>query len=389
MKGEYDIIVIGAGPAGSTAAKFAAEKARVLVVDKHREIGSPKRCGEGLGSKAFEEFEIPVDKRFINKEIYGAAVYAPNGSKVEVKYDGVSGYIIERKIFDKFLATEASRNGAKILADAEASLLRENGEIAGVKIVHRGEEKEIRAKIIVAADGVESQIAKQVGIDTTINPVDMASCFEYEMSGIEIENPEMIHMFMGNKLAPRGYVWIFPKDDDRANIGIGISGTEKRTAKYYLDRFIKSRPGLERGSILEVNVGCVPVGGFLRELVKDNLMVVGDAARQVNPIHGGGIQEAMFAGKLAGIKAREAIDSGNLDILKDYEREWWFTRGKKLEKILKARYFAEKLGDDDMNYLAKVWNGDDLVRISGGEYSVAFKKIIKHPRLLKLLKNFV
>ncbi len=389
MKDEYDVIVIGAGPAGSTAAKFAAEKADVLVVDKHREIGSPKRCGEGLGLKAFEKFEIPLDKRFVNKEMCGAVVYAPNGSKVEIEYDGIYGYIIERKIFDKFLATEASRQGAKVLADTEASLLKENGRIIGVRITHQRKEKEIKAKIIVAADGVDSQIARQAGIDTTINLADIGSCFEYEMSGIEIENPEMIHMFMGNKLAPKGYVWIFPKDDDRANIGIGISGTEKRTAKYYLDRFIKSRPGLEKGSIIEVNVGCVPVGDFLRELVRDNLMVVGDAARQVNPIHGGGICEAMLAGKLAGIKAGKAINSGNLEMLKEYETEWFSTEGKKLEKILKVRHFAEKLGDEDMNYLAKVWNGDDLVRISGGEYSIAFKKIIKHPRLLGLLKNFV
>jgi len=388
MKDEYDVIVIGAGPAGSTAAKFAAEKARVLVVDKHREIGSPKRCGEGLGLRAFEEFKIPLDKRFINRGIYGAVVYTSDGSEVEIKYDKISGYVIERKIFDKFLATEASRKGAKVLADAEASLLKENGEIIGVKIKHRGEEKEIKAKVIIAADGVDSQIARHAGIDTTINPDDVDSCFEYEMSGIEIEKPEMIHIFMGNKLAPRGYVWIFPKDDDRANVGVGISGREKRTAKYYLDRFIKSKPELEKGSILEVNVGCVPVGGFLRELVKDNLIVVGDAARQVNPIHGGGINEAMLAGKLAGIKAGEAIDSGNLNILKEYETKWWSSEGRKLEKILRVRHFVEKLGDDDMNYLAKIWDGDDIVKICGGEYSIAFKKIIKHPRLLKLLKNF-
>lgn len=389
MEDEYDVVVIGAGPAGSTAARFAAEKAGVLLLDKHREIGSPKRCGEGLGSRAFEELGIPLDKRFINREMQGSIVYSPDGTAVKVEYDRISGYIIERKIFDKFLAMGASRAGAMVLADAEASLLMENKKITGVKIRHQGEEKEVRAKIIVAADGVESQIAKQAGIDTTLDLEDIASCVEYEMSGIEVENPDVLNIFMGNEIAPGGYVWIFPKDDDRANVGIGISGREEKTAKYYLDKFIAERPGLQKGGLLEVNVGCVPVGGFLQELVRDNLMVVGDAARQVNPIHGGGIHVAMLAGKLAGVAAGNAVDSGDLGMLRDYETRWWSSEGRKLEKILRLRHFADKLRDEDITYLSGVWSGSDLVKLSEGEYSPVLKKAIKNPRLLKLLKKFV
>ncbi|MEA1924275.1 MAG: NAD(P)/FAD-dependent oxidoreductase [Candidatus Altiarchaeota archaeon] len=386
---EYDVVVVGAGPAGSTAARFAAEKARVLLVDKHKEIGSPKRCGEGLTLDAFRDLNIPLDKRFINKEIYGSIVYAPGGRKIEVKSDEPSGYVIERKIFDKFLAAEASRNGARVLADAYAKLNIENGRISGVRIRHQEEERDIKAGIVIAADGVESQTARQAGINTTIRPRDMDSCFEYEMSDIEIENPEAIHVFIGNKIAPGGYTWIFPKDDDRANVGVGVSGGEEKTAKYYIDRFIKSRPDLRRGSILEVNVGCIPVGASLKELVKDNLMVVGDAARQVNPIHAGGVHNAMLAGKLAGATAAEAIDSGNLGILKRYELEWNSSKGKQLEKLLRTKYFMEKLRDEDMDYLAKVWDSDDLIRISEGKWGVALKKITERSRLLKLLKNFV
>lgn len=389
MKDEYDIVIVGAGPSGSTAAKFAAENASVLVVDKHMEIGSPKRCGEGLGTRAFRELGIPLDGRFINREINGATLHAPNGSKVEIKYEGGTGCVIERKIFDKFLAMEASRRGAKVVADAYASLLKEDGKITGVRVTHQREEREIRAKIIIAADGVESQIAEAAGIDTTINPADVDSCFEYEMAGIEFENPYMIHIFVGHELAPRGYSWIFPKDDDRANVGTGITGMEKKTAKHYLDKFIKSMPGLERGSILEVNVGCVPVGGFLRRLVRENIMVVGDAARQVNPIHGGGIYDAMKAGKLAGIAAGKAIESDNLDILKEYETNWWSSEGKRLERTMRIRRFIERLSDEDMNYLAHIWSGEDVVKLSKGDHSVAFKKIIKHPKFLKLARKFL
>ncbi len=217
----------------------------------------------------------------------------------------------------------------------------------------------------------------------------MDSCFEYEMSDIEIEDPDMIYAYPGNKIAPGGYIWVFPKDDDRANVGVGVSGEKGKTAKYYLDRFIKSRQGLNKGSILEVNVGCIPLGDSLKELVKDNLMVVGDAARQVNPIHAGGVHNAMLAGKLAGSTAAETIDLEDLGILKRYELEWNSSKGRQLERILRMRYFMEKLRDDDMDYLAKFLDGDDLIRVSEGEWGVALKKMAKHPRFLKLLKNFL
>lgn len=389
IEDEYDIIVVGAGPAGSTAAKFAAEKAKVLVVDKHREIGSPKRCGEGLGIRVFNEFDIPVDQRFINRDIYGSVIYAPNGKEVIVRYEKIMGYVIERKIFDKYLAAEAARKGANVIAEAHANLWMEDGKLVGVKVKRQGEELDIKSKIVIAADGVESQIAKQMGLNTTVNPYDMDSCIEYEMCGIDYKEMDMLHIFVGNNIAPRGYVWIFPKDDDRANVGIGIAGDVKETAKYYLDKFIAEQQGLKEGSILEVNVGSVPVGGFLEDMVKDNLLVVGDAARQVNPIHGGGIGEAIYGGKLAGIAAGKATEEDSLKPLKGYNDGWWSTRGQKLKKILKVRNFTEKLDDDDLNYLATIWSGEDLIEITRGNYKSAFNKIIKHPKLLKWVKNFL
>ena len=388
---DYDVVVVGAGPAGSMAARYAAEAGlSVLLLDKSLEIGTPKRCGEGLGIRAFRELEIPPDPRFINREIYGFAVYAPDGTPVKARFSEVMGYIIERKMFDKHLAAEAARAGAHVEAGAYARLKLESGRPAGVKVRrHDGREAEVRCKVVVAADGVESQIARQAGLDTRLKPSDLDSCFEYEMAGIGIEDPDLIHMYMGNKIAPRGYIWVFPKDEDRANVGIGIGGHLEEQAKLLLDKFIQSRPELRRGSILEVNVGCVPVGGFLKQLVKDNLLVVGDAARQVNPLHGGGVYEAMTAGKLAGQAIAKALHEGDLRLLREYESMWWSTHGKRLERILKVRRFAEKLSDDEMNYLARVWRGDDLVELSRGNYRVAAGKIVAHPKLLALVRKLL
>ncbi len=389
MKDSYDVVVIGAGPAGTTTGKFAAQGAKVLIVDKHSEIGVPKRCGEGLGKRTFREFNLSTKEKFVNRDIYGFAVYPPNGKVVRIRYDDASGYVIERKIFDKFLATEAARNGAEVYADTLASLWKEDGKIRGVSLERFGEEFKVEAKIIVAADGVDSAIARDGGINTTLALQDLDSCLEYEMCNLKLGEADLIHLYMGNEIAPRGYCWVFPKDKDRANVGIGISGAEEKTAKFYLDKFINSQEGLKKGGILEVNVGSVPVGGFLKNLVKDNLLIVGDAARQVNPVHGGGIYEVMCAGKLAGEKMAKAISEDNLSLLKEYEREWNDSHGKKLKNVLRIRNFAEKLSDEDMNYLASVWNGEDLTELSRGKYSEVFKKAIQHPKLFKLVKNFL
>ncbi len=391
----YDVVIVGAGPAGSTVAKHIAENSdvSVLLIDKHAEIGVPKRCGEGLSARVFREFGLPLEKRFINRAMYGAAIYAPNGDALKVRYDEPNGYVIERKIFDKFLAYYASKAGAEVKACYYANIWKENGKIKGVEAEGIDGKEKIEAKIIVAADGVESQIARQADIDTRIPLSEIDSCFEYEMSNLKIEESDLIHIYLGNEIAKRGYVWIFPKDEDRANVGVGIAGDCEKTAKYYLDKFIRKHKKIfSKASILEVNVGCVPVGGFLKTLVKDNVVVVGDAARQVNPIHGGGIYEAMYAGRLAGLAIVKALENNNVSLLKEYEKRWWAERGRKLRNVLKVRKFAENLSDEEMNFLAKIWSAEDLIELGRGNLSafkILIKKAIRYPRLISLAKRFL
>lgn len=389
LKDHYDIIIVGGGPAGTTTARFAAENGAedVLVVDRNDELGTPKRCGEGLTTDIFEDFDIPAEKGIVNQKIESQEIFAPNGKSVHVEIEEIQGYILERKKFDKYLAERAIEEGASVISGTEAELV--DNHI--VRLKGPMGTKEIEAEIVVGADGVESGIAQQAGIDSTNEPKDLDSGYQYELAGIEIDDPSKIYVYVGNDLAPRGYIWIFPKGDSVANVGCGITGEADKSAKHYLDKFIAKREELAKGSILEVNVGAIPVGGFLENLVKDNVMIVGDAARQVNPIHGGGIKEVMYAGRIAGRKAAKAVKSDESErdeILDEYEEEW-AEEQEKLNKVLKVRYFSENLDDEDYNYLADVWDGDDLVDLTRGNYGTVFKKLIRHPKLFKYVKNFI
>ena len=312
MSWKYDVVVVGAGIAGPIVARNVAKAGfSVLLIDKKWAIGTPKQCAEGISIKVFDKYGIPYDRRFINREIYGAKLYSPSGYELELRYKEASGVILERKVFDKMLAYYAAKAGADVLARTEAlDVIRKDGKIAGIKAKHEDEPVEIYADVIVAADGVESTIARKAGINTYAPPHEFDSSYEYEML-IEGFDPDLIHLWFGNEIAPRGYVWVFPKDEDRANVGIGINSDNPKTAKYYLDKWLRENE-IPAKKILEVNVGVVPVGGFVKELTKDNVLVVGDAARQVNPMHGGGMAEAMEAGTIASKWIVKALEEENI-----------------------------------------------------------------------------
>ncbi len=199
---------------------------------------------------------------------------------------------------------------------------------------------------------------------------------------IEGFDPDLIHLWFGNEVAPRGgYVWVFPKDEDRANVGIGINSDNPKTAKYYLDKWLKEN-NIPAKKLLEINVGVVPVGGFVKELAKDNVVVVGDAARQVNPMHGGGMAEAMEAGTIASKWIVKALEEENLSLLQNYTKEWWETDGKRLEKVLKVRRVTEKLTDEDLDLFIQILSGADAEKIASGDYAEVIKALLKHPKVL-------
>lgn len=386
---EYDAIVIGAGPAGLRAsAKLASRGVNVLCLDKKQEIGVPVRCGEGLGLGWFKRLEMQADPAWAVQEIFGAAIVSPTGKKIEIRSPTPSGYILERRVFEKQLAYKAAKEGARIQAKTHVKKVeRKDGK---VEITARfiGEEVKYKAPIIVAADGVDSLISKQLGLQTVMKLVDFDSGFQYEMAGIDFEDPDLISLYFGNEVAPRGYVWIFPKGKHVANVGIGIGGYRKELARDYLDQWIAERDGLKNGSIVHVFCGGIPVGGFLPNMVKDNLIAVGDAAHQVDPIHGGGIGLAMEAADIVSGVVTEAVEKKDFSeqFLSRYNKLWYDKRGNQLLKRLKGRHFMEKLSDEEMEYLAGMLSGDEIMQVANGDLKSAAKlalKLAKRPDLVK------
>jgi geranylgeranyl reductase family len=369
MKSEYDVVVIGAGPAGSIAAKTAAQKGlSVLMIEKRQEIGDPVRCAEGV-SKIWLRKHIEPDHRWICADVKGSRIYSPDGTMIEMAEEiagGEVGYVLERKIFDRALAYESAKAGAEVMVKTRATdLIMENGFVKGVKVMHLGETYDIKAKIVIGADGVESKVGRWAGIDTSIKPVDLETCAQYLMSGTGIDQ-NYCYFYIGNEVAPAGYVWIFPKGNDLANVGIGILGSKsgEKNAVYYLDEFVKKN--YPNASILEMDVGGVPVCGSIEKTIANGLMLVGDAARQSDPITGGGIINAMEAGKIAGEVAYKAISKGDVSTkaLKEYEDKWRTTIGYEIDNSLIVKNTFTSFTDKEINSLAHSLEGVNFSSMS-------------------------
>ncbi|WMW24452.1 NAD(P)/FAD-dependent oxidoreductase [Methanolobus sediminis] len=397
MKNEYDVVVIGAGPAGSITAKTAAEKGlSVLLIEKRQEIGDPVRCAEGV-SKVWLRKHIEPDHRWICADVKGSRIFAPDGTMIEMAEEiagGEVGYVLERKIFDRALAYEASKAGADVMVKTRATdLIIENNFIKGVKVSHLGQSYDIKAKIVIGADGVESKVGRWAGIDTAIKPADIETCAQYLMSGTGIDQ-NYCYFYLGNDVAPAGYVWIFPKGNDMANVGIGIMGNKSGNGKHaidYLNDFVNDK--YPDAKILEVDVGGVPVCGSIEKTIANGLMLVGDAARQSDPITGGGIINAMEAGKIAGEVAYNAISKGDVsaNALNEYEIKWRETIGREIDNSLIVKDTFVKFTDKELNSLGHSLEGVNFSSMSLIELLYALfkanKKLLWDLRIL--FKNVV
>ena len=365
MKERYDVIVVGAGPGGSMTAKTAAKEGLdVLLIEKRQQIGDPVRCAEGVNKVYLKEY-IEPDPAWISAEVKGSKVYSPDGTMVEMSEElsgAEVGYVLERKVFDRALAREAALAGVEVMVKTRATgLLMEDGFVKGIKAEYMGKQYEIMADIVVGADGIESKVGRWAGIDTTLKPRDMCTCAQYLMTNIDID-PDFCKFYLGNKIAPLGYVWIFPKGRNTANVGIGITGhmSGEVRALELLDEFINKH--YPDGKKIEMVVGGVPVCGSIARTVSNGLMLVGDAARQSDPVTGGGIFNSMWAGDIAGKVAANAIRRSDVsaESLQEYEKKWRVELGRDLDMGMVVKERFTRMTDDELNTLAHSLEGVDL-----------------------------
>jgi len=383
-----DVVVVGAGPAGSTAARMAAEAGLdVVLLEKRQEIGEPVRCAEGVSIRSEHAELFRLRPEWISTKVKGAKLYAPGGSSITVgEQQGRTGYILERKLFDRGLAIDAARAGARVLVKTAATGLKRDGSSTTVSALQGGEPVQIEASLVIGADGVESKVAGWAGIDRGLMPEDTMTCAQFLVFDRSIDQ-DCCHFFFGNEVAPGGYVWIFPKGGHMANVGIAVQGSQSSSGKplHLLKSFLAGKmPG---ASILQMVIGGIPTSCPMKTAVSDGVMLVGDAAHQSDPLSGGGIVNAVRAGAMAGEVAAGAVSRGDAsqDALAEYDRRWKASIGREIEMAYRAKKFFIRLSDDDFNRLAGSLQGKNISSLENKDFLKALFNL--NPRMLWSLKN--
>ncbi len=325
---DVDVLIIGAGPAGSTTARFcASEGIDVLMIDRRREIGYPVQCGELLpdtdemytifpeGQNLQELFTLP--SHLVKGTCDSIDLISPRGKAYRC---GFKSHVLDRRFFDKHLVDLAINAGSRLSTDS--SLLSIENGIARTTL------GDIKAKVIVGADGPNSKTMRQIGMgDSRIN---------YPAVTCQVKGSfePVVKMYFGS-VAPGGYAWIIPKSGG-ANVGVGFNpGILKGSPRAVFDKFLTTLD-CECG---DITMGLVPMSGPASSTVRENVLLVGDAAGQVMATNGGGIPTAMIAGRIAGKTIAEHL-AGRCS-LAAYETRWREVMGKPLRTALSTRRLAD------------------------------------------------
>jgi digeranylgeranylglycerophospholipid reductase len=400
-KSNYDVLVVGGGVAGSTTARFLAKEGyKVKILEAKSNVGIPVQCGEAIGKETINDIlKIGVPKNALRTEVTGFRVYSPSLNKIEYRLDADGGYIVDRRIFDKEMLIGAAVEGADVQINTRVTSVKVAKD-SGVTLTGtiKGKEYKETAPVVIGADGLHSVVAQDTGLSEPIEAIDLDTSVGYEMVNVDIDEPTLLDLYMGNEVAPRGYIWIFPKGENCANVGIGVGvGFGKKSVKEYLDDFIFKHPEGKRrfgkAKIIEERIGAIPVGGTLDKLATDRILLVGDAARQVNPLTGGGIAYGMEAGKMISDTLLEAFEADNFSeqfLRKRYEKLWNEAYGKSFNLGAKARKALDILTDEQMDIIVETFDGKDLTEAVRGRWAqIKFgaKLIKKDPSLLKLFRE--
>ncbi|MCR4368550.1 MAG: NAD(P)/FAD-dependent oxidoreductase [archaeon] len=374
MAKEYDVIVIGAGPAGGSCALHCARNGlSVMILEEHEKIGEPVHCGECLSLYAVKNTGINPPQSVISEHVKGVRVVFPDGTASVLNEPG---FVLEKEKFEQWLCAEAVNAGAEIRLGHRLEAL----ERKGAKWEAKTSKAKFVAKIIIDASGVASVVSRLVGLNPRFEAV---TGIQYELQGIPRDG--YLDFYIWPRLAPQGYLWMIPKKDTRANVGLVT--TERRMAKTNTDKFVEEM-GWSSNVKVKTFGGLIPASGPLKNTHSDGIMLIGDAAGFTSPLFEGGSHLGLKSGEMAANVAKDAIGKGDWsqDALAKYEAMWKGTFPQ-YEKIIRGKKALYSFTDDELNLIAKNFprNFDDFGTLEKIVFGI--KVLSKKPGLIN--KGFI
>lgn len=399
MGSTCDVLVIGAGPGGGSAALHAARAGlTVLMVEDHGEIGTPVHCGECLSKTAVENLELDLPAEVIALDCKGIRVIFPDGGS---KLLTEPGYVLEKHLFEQWLADSAVNNGAELLLNHRVTGMTKefnrDNQFSNWMVEGKGDRFPIESKIVIDAAGVTGLTAKLLDIQ---EETEVISGFQWEMH--DVPNDGYLDFYLWPKYSPHGYVWMIPKSGGRANVGLVT--TEKKGAIKYLENFIEDTylktnpkanpPWRSEGTKIRPFGGTIPISGPRKQTYSDGLMMVGDAAGFTSPLFEGGTHLALKSGKFAAQVAVDALLANDVSKqqISEYER-LWKNEFPPYDKILKGKTALYELSESELSFMGRCLPkemGDmgGMTKLVVGLKILLFRPTLYFKRVISVLLSF-
>jgi digeranylgeranylglycerophospholipid reductase len=379
-----DVLVIGAGPGGGNAALHSSRAGlSTIIIEDHKEIGTPVHCGECISDIACANLELELPPHVISKRVEGIRVIFPDGTEKKLTEEG---YVLEKHLFERWICDEAVSEGATLhlghKLDSMEKIYHE-GKFTGWRCNGKGDNFPIEAKIVIDASGVAGVASRLINLNP--RPKVIAG-MQYEMLKVPTDN--YLDFYIWPKYAEKGYLWMIPKCDGRANIGL-VTEDKSRTKKG-LDEFIADThfkdleqvapPWKTKGN--PAFGGTIPISGPHENTHTDGLLLVGDAAGFTSPLFEGGSHLALKSAVFAAQIASKAISSGDIssESLAEYT-SLWQKEFPPYSKILRGKSALFDLSDDDMSLMARCFPNEMSNMGPHGKIVVCFKIFIRKPSL--------
>jgi len=356
----YDVVVVGAGSAGTLAALYSVkEGGSVLLLDvKDKEKIGEKVCGDAVNAQHFDKAGIPrpsgdvVERRFSSIKVYSPS------KKYFLRIRG-EGFSVNRLRFGQWLLDMALDGGAGLMASTKVVGARvEGGRVAEVRAVNTntGEIVYIRGKYYVDASGwtgvLRRNLPSSCGLVRMPAPKDFVVTYrEIRPMRRSVEEPETFRIYLDADVAPGGYWWLIPKGET-ANIGFGVQGGRAVNIRESFSRILSFLGEAVGPEVIDAGSGIVPTRRSLHSLVFGNVIIIGDAAFTANPLHAGGIGPSMLSGKIAGEALRAALDnpSEEEDALWSANKRYVEAYGAKAATLDIVRIYLQSLSNEELEF---------------------------------------
>jgi len=388
----YDLVVIGAGPAGSMAARIAAHYGlKTVVLEQRKTVGYPSHCAGGILSLILDRIGLrSIVNSSIRALIESFRLFSPSGEQVTQVFRKPIGYIVDRPSFDQLLIKDAQEQGAELFTQTRAiGLESDDYSFNQVVIKSRNAIYKIKTRMIIGADGIASKIAKWAGISVSRKYIGIG--FGYNAQNVKYILPNTVEIYF-LPYVPGGYAWIFPQGAGMANIGVGgySNGTYLRKV---FEWFRRKHPiaslKLQNARLTDYTGGIIPGSKVPQKTTFNYGIIVGDAANQVDYLTGEGIRLALISGDLAGKVAVLAFQKGDFSLIHNYH------------KLMQRALFLELFTSYLLRYILLHCTRSDydhfVHAISKINLNLLFKRrnwvplflqgLLKSPSLIKIIQN--